>query len=304
MPKRPPLNKNKKPKRPKNKPKLVSKKDQEGHKKIPSGKNKRPSKKPQVQENNKSREGHEVYDCIKFKNCNKPTNVPKLIGANSIGKEKVSTFSLKNNVNKHKRPQSQKKKKRPAVASDQIDPNQKGQFLRPNNQKPKLPLGKNKKRKGHEVFNHLIPNKPKKKPQSNNAGKGKNQANPKSKEVQKPKGQNHEAQPNHHGSFHKEHFDHQPTTRKRTKYIGRINPRFNKRTCEYQCNADHSCTHKTMTPLARSIYTWHWGSCLGKYTICLDDKCCKNVRDQCGSCQDRCRDFWNKGQIGKIRDVV
>ena len=294
--KRPPLNKNKKPKRPKNKPKLVSKKDQKGHKKIPSGKNKRPSKKSQVQENNKSREGHEVYDCIKFKNCNKPTNKPKLIGENSIGKEKESTFSLKSNLEKPKRQQSQTKKKRPAVNSHQKD--QKGQQLSPNIQKPKLPLGKNKKRKGHEVFNHLIPNKPKKKPQSNNAGKKKDQANPKSKEVQKPKDQKH------HGSFHKEHFDHKPTTKKRTKYIGRINPRFNKRTCEYQCNADHSCTHKTMTPLARSIYTWHWGSCLGKYTICLHDKCCKNVRDQCGSCQDRCRDFWNKGQIGKIRDVV
>ena len=182
--KRPPLNKNKKPKRPKNKPKLVSKKDQKGHKKIPPGKN----KKPKVQENNKSREGHEVYDCIKFKNCNKPTDEPKLIGENSIGKEKQSTFSLKSNVKKSKRPQSQTKKKRPAVNSHQKD--QKGQQLSPNIQKPKLPLGKNKKRKGHEVFNHLIPNKPKKKPQSNDSGKKKDQANKKSKEVQKPKPQN------------------------------------------------------------------------------------------------------------------
>ena len=53
-------------------------------------KNKMPLKKTQVQENNKPRKGHEVYEDMYLKNLTKPTNKPKLIGENSIGgKEEI-----------------------------------------------------------------------------------------------------------------------------------------------------------------------------------------------------------------------
>ena len=53
-------------------------------------KNKMPLKKTQVQENNKPRKGHEVYEDMYLKNLTKPTNKPKLIGENSIGKEEIT----------------------------------------------------------------------------------------------------------------------------------------------------------------------------------------------------------------------
>ena len=58
-----------------------------------NAKNKRPPKRPQVQENNKSRKGHEVYEDMYLKNLTKLTNKPKLIGENSIGGKEEITMS-------------------------------------------------------------------------------------------------------------------------------------------------------------------------------------------------------------------
>ena len=55
-----------------------------------NAKNKRPPKRPQVQENNKPREGHGVYEDMYLKNLTKPTNKPKLIGEITMSPEEIA----------------------------------------------------------------------------------------------------------------------------------------------------------------------------------------------------------------------